>query len=268
MQAFFFADGGLLALGCNIFNLGFLPAFIAYPLIYRTIAGDQHGTARAWVAAMAAAIVSLQLGAFGVVMETTVSGIAQLPFRTFALLMGAIHLAIGACEGLATAATVSFVARAHPEALSPTPRAEASIHRHSVLIGFAFAAIVMGGVLSWFASSRPDGLEWSIARITGTQGISRSESELHSSLNAFQKNTAILPEYQFKAASSEPATQAVPVSEPWPAVKGETSVSGIVGGLVILAAIGLVGYALKARPAVAPYLREKKITATGDSGKE
>jgi cobalt/nickel transport system permease protein len=30
VQALFFADGGLLALGCNIFNLGFFPAFIAY----------------------------------------------------------------------------------------------------------------------------------------------------------------------------------------------------------------------------------------------
>jgi len=36
VQALFFADGGLLALGCNIFNLGFFPCFIAYPLIYKS----------------------------------------------------------------------------------------------------------------------------------------------------------------------------------------------------------------------------------------
>ena len=35
VQALFFADGGLLALGCNIFNLGFFPAFVAYPLLFR-----------------------------------------------------------------------------------------------------------------------------------------------------------------------------------------------------------------------------------------
>src|SRR4030042_835992 len=52
VQAFFFADGGLLALGCNLFNLGFFPAFIAYPLIYRGIAKDQHGTPRAWGAGL------------------------------------------------------------------------------------------------------------------------------------------------------------------------------------------------------------------------
>ena len=33
VQALFFADGGILALGCNIFNMGFVPSFIVYPLI-------------------------------------------------------------------------------------------------------------------------------------------------------------------------------------------------------------------------------------------
>src|SRR5512134_667024 len=46
VQALFFADGGLLALGCNAFNLGFLPAFVAYPVLYRRIAGDRPGPAR------------------------------------------------------------------------------------------------------------------------------------------------------------------------------------------------------------------------------
>ena len=36
IQALFFADGGLLALGCNIFNLGFFPCFLAYPLDLQT----------------------------------------------------------------------------------------------------------------------------------------------------------------------------------------------------------------------------------------
>ena len=39
VQALFFADGGLLALGCNIFNLGVPTCFIAYPLIYRPLIG-------------------------------------------------------------------------------------------------------------------------------------------------------------------------------------------------------------------------------------
>src|SRR5512136_1811840 len=69
VQALFFADGGLLALGCNIFNLGFLPAFVGYPL-YRAVAGSAPSRARATTAALAGAIVSLQLGAAAVVIET------------------------------------------------------------------------------------------------------------------------------------------------------------------------------------------------------
>src|SRR5512136_1802594 len=52
VQALFFADGGLLALGCNIFNLGFFPAFIAYPLIYKKIIGRAPSTAKISVASI------------------------------------------------------------------------------------------------------------------------------------------------------------------------------------------------------------------------
>ena len=37
IQAVFFADGGLLALGCNIFNMGFLACFVAYPFLFKPL---------------------------------------------------------------------------------------------------------------------------------------------------------------------------------------------------------------------------------------
>ena len=46
------------------------------------------------------AVLGLQLGAFGVVLETVASGITALPFSTFVLLMQPIHLAIGLVEGM------------------------------------------------------------------------------------------------------------------------------------------------------------------------
>ena len=64
VQALFFADGGLLALGCNIFNLGFFPCFVAYPFIYRKIVGDAPSQKRILTGALVAGIVCLQLGAF------------------------------------------------------------------------------------------------------------------------------------------------------------------------------------------------------------
>jgi cobalt/nickel transport system permease protein len=250
VQAFFFADGGLLALGGNIFNLGFFPAFVAYPLIYRVIAKDQHGTSRAWVAALVAAIVGLQLGAFSVVLETKASGISELPFSTFVLMMLPIHLAIGVVEGLATAAVISFVARARPEALQMTPSAGATVSLRPVLIGLAIAAVVMGGVASWFASTHPDGLEWSIAKVTGKDEVSGAEEGVHRNLADLQKKTAFLPDYGFKATEAESAPAehaAAPEPEPWPAVNAGTSVSGIVGGLMTLVLACLAGFALRAR---------------------
>lgn len=243
VQAFFFADGGLLALGCNIFNLGFFPAFVAYPLVYRAVAGGRHGTPRAWVAALAAAVLGLQLGAFSVVLETQASGLSELPFGTFVALMLPVHLAIGIVEGLATVAVVSFVARARPEALHAASRADFSAGLRPVLFGLAVAAALLGGVASWFASTRPDGLEWSVAKVSGKAGAPAAETGVHGAMARLQGKTALLPDYGFKAVAAE---RAVPAAEPWPAVKAGTSVSGIAGGLLTLALAGLVGAGLKA----------------------
>ncbi len=249
VQALFFADGGLLALGCNIFNMGFFPAFMAYPLLYRLMAKDQPGGVRGWIAAVVAAVVSLQLGAFAVVLETRASGISDLPFGTFALLMLPIHLAIGIAEGLATAAVVAFVAKAQPEALAGALAAGAGVSLRPVLIKLAVAAAVGGGAASWFASAHPDGLEWSIAKVTGQEVITSPDSGLHRGLAGIQQATAFLPDYGFKSAGDE-ATQAAsdaPASVPWPAVSAGTSVSGLVGGIMTLALAGLAGVALRMR---------------------
>jgi cobalt/nickel transport system permease protein len=253
VQAFFFADGGLLALGCNIFNLGFFPAFVAYPLIYRAIVNGQYGTSRAWVGAIIAAVVGLQLGAFSVVLETKASGISELPFSKFVLMMLPIHLAIGVVEGLATAAVISFVARARPEALQTTPSTGATVSLRPVLIGLAIAAVVTGGAASWFASTHPDGLEWSMARVSGKEELESPEAGIHESLAKVQEKTAFLPDYGFKSTEVAPGTAApaehaaAPEPEPWPSVSAGTSLSGIVGGLMTLVLASLTGFALRAR---------------------
>ncbi len=246
VQAFFFADGGLLALGCNIFNLGFFPAFVAYPLIYRAIAGNRQGSTRAWVAALAAAVAGLQLGALSVVLETKASGISELPFGTFIVMMLPIHLAIGIVEGLATAAVISFVARARPEVLYAVHADGVSRGLRPVLAGLAVTAAALGGVASWFASTHPDGLEWSIAKVSGKDEVSGAEVRVHRELAAVQEKTAFLPGYGFKAGETEAAPAEGAAPEPWPAVSAGTSVAGIAGGLMTLALACLVGFALRA----------------------
>jgi cobalt/nickel transport system permease protein len=246
VQALFFADGGLLALGCNIFNMGFYPAFIAYPFIYRIIARNQYGTPRAWLAAIAASVVALQLGAFSVVIETRASGIAALPFGTFILMMLPIHLAIGIVEGLATAAVVAFVAHARPAALpADAPRTRML----PVLAGILLAAVIIGGSVSWFASTHPDGLEWSIAQMTGHEEVAAPLDSLHERLARVQERTALLPDYGVKPAEAETPAAEPPAAEgeAWPAVSAGTSLSGLLGGLLTLVVAGCMGFALAKR---------------------
>lgn len=244
VQALFFADGGLLALGCNIFNLGFFPAFVAYPLIFKPILGQARGGARLWVGSVVAAVIGLQLGAFGVVLETTVSGISDLPFRSFVLLMQPIHLAIGVVEGVATAAVVAFVLRTRPESLdvARAGSVEAS-NRRRVVGGFIIAAVVIGGGVSWFASTRPDGLEWAMEKARGKAALASPNGGVHARLANVQEKTAFLPGYDFpprpRADASAPARR--------PSVSAGTTVAGLAGGLIVLVLAGLAGMGLRRR---------------------
>lgn len=232
-QALFFADGGLLALGANILNLGFLPAFIAYPFLYRPLSGGRRSGARAWAAALLSAVAGLQLGALGVVLETRASGISALPFSGFLLLMLPIHFAIGLVEGLVTAAVVSFVARARPEAAAP-----ADFSKRSVLAGLLIGALGIGGVGVWFASDRPDGLEWSIAKMVGREDLPRSEESVHQALEKVQEATSVLPDYALP--SGAPHSSGVPE-------KAQTSLAGVAGGGLTLLLAGAAGLFLQRR---------------------
>ena len=241
VQALFFADGGLLALGCNIFNLGFFPAFIAYPFIYKPMVGSAPSKTRIAVASMVAAIIGLQLGAFAVVCETVASGISSLPFATFVGLMQPIHLAIGVVEGLVTGAVISFVYQARPEIIESMqanrPLGAAPVR--NVLAAFLAAALLIGGVVSWYASENPDGLEWAIAKVSGTEEVAGPEDGLHAKLAALQESVAFLPEYTFKKPAQQPENEAEAESSLG------TSVAGIVGGLLTLAIAFLSGIFLR-----------------------
>jgi len=252
VQALFFADGGLLALGCNVFNLGVFPCFIAYPFIYKKIAGDNPTQRRILTGAMISAIAGLQLGSLGVVMQTVLSGISELPFTTFVAMMQPIHLAIGIVEGLATAAVVSFVWREQPNILmhEAAGRQSGAAPLKKVLAVLGVAAVLSAGVISWFASTHPDGLEWSIAKVTGKEELEGSEKGIHSALSQLQESTAFLPDYGFASEgpeAEEKAEEGAEAEASWPAPDAGTSVSGLLGGLMVLAVAAAFGWALKRR---------------------
>lgn len=248
VQALFFADGGLLALGCNIFNMGFFPAFVIYPLVYRKLIGSNPSRARqTWVTVLCA-ILGLQLGPISVVLETVASGIAALPFDTFLLLMLPIHLAIGVVEGLVTVAVVSFVRQARPDILQVQSGVQTAGVRpvRRVLFAFWLVAVLTGGIVSAFASKDPDGLEWAIRRITGKTELKAPSAGLHHTLAQLQEKVAILPDYDFRNPAEKTATASQ--QEPQPRrFNAGTSVAGVLGGLVTLLLAFLAGFLLKKR---------------------
>lgn len=246
IQALFFADGGLLAFGCNVVNLGVFTCFIAYPFIYKKIICKGYSQKRIFTASMISSILGLQMGAFGVVLETLLSGKTELPFGTFVLLMQPIHLAIGVVEGLVTAAVASFVWKARPEIIENAAAGTAigSLSTKKVLTLLTVAAVFIGMVLSWFASANPDGLEWSMFRVSGKEELEAADG-IHGTLAELQGKTAFLPDYGFKAAKAEVETAAVQEEETWPSVSGGTSLSGLVGGVLTLALAGSAGVLIR-----------------------
>ena len=235
IQCLFFADGGLMALGANIWNMAFYGCFVGYFLIWRPIMrsrwfGEGKGAQRARIicASLIGCIVTLQLGAFSVVLETSLSGITELPFGAFVSLMQPIHLAIGLIEGLITAAVLCFVLESRPELLRDVqPTGDPSKHSLKTTIAvLAAVALVVGGGLSLLASSNPDGLEWALfgnaesgyAENMGLDednfGVSSSAAEKAESI---QEKTSFLPDYSFANSDSSAGT----------------TVSGIVGAALV-----------------------------------
>lgn len=247
VQALFFADGGLLALGCNIWNLGFYPCFLVYPLIYKPLVGGGKNPGRILVVSLLSAVVALQLGAFSVVIATLLSGKSELPFGAFVLLMQPIHLAIGIVEGFVTAGVINYVRSTRSEILessAATISLGPAVSLKKVLITFAVLAAITGGTLSWFASTHPDGLEWSIERVTGKDELPGQEQGIAPLLKGIQEKTAFLPDYGFKQAGKGSKKGEPPPA--WPGIEGGTSASGIIGAAIVLGMIVLIGMGIRA----------------------
>lgn len=201
IQCLLFADGGLLALGCNIWNMAFYGCFVGGLLIWRPLTQNGLSRSRVILASLMGSILSLQLGSLSVVLETTASGITELPFQLFALTMQGIHLAIGAVEGGIIASVLLFIYRARPELLDNATAEDGSLSLASTLAALGTMTFLAAGILSLYASEKPDGLEWSLEKIAGTAEL-QSNGVLHELAAKLQDITALLPDYAFKGSDS------------------------------------------------------------------
>ena len=220
VQCLLFADGGLLALGCNIWNMAFYGCFVGALLIWRPIMKKGVSRIKIIIASILGCVLTLQIGAFSVSIETLLSKVTELPFSVFVATMQPIHLAIGFVEGLITAAVLIFVNEARPELLwgtSDEQQREGRLSFRNTIIVITVAAAICGGIVSLFASAFPDGLEWSMENVAGTAELEASGG-VYDTAAGIQEATSLLPDYAFKGSEAAVGT----------------SFSGIVGALVVV----------------------------------
>lgn len=219
IQCLMFADGGLLALGCNIWNMAFYGCFVGYYVLWKPMMKKKMSKTKIVTASILGCVLTLQLGAFSVTIETLLSGITALPFKIFVGTMQPIHLAIGFVEGLITAAVLLFIYESRPELLESADRTKVD-NRFSLkktLIIMGTCVVLIAGGLSLAASQNPDGLEWSMEQLTGETEL-QARGEVYETAGKVQEKTAVFPDYGFRDSNS---------------VVG-TSVSGLIGSVVVV----------------------------------
>jgi len=116
IQALLFQDGGLLALGANVFNMalvGVLVGWVAYTLLNRLLGGRPWAV---FVSGFVAGWLSVVLASLAAAAELALSG--TLAWQVVVPAMGGIHALIGIGEGLITVAVLAFLRVTRPDLLT------------------------------------------------------------------------------------------------------------------------------------------------------
>lgn len=189
VQCLVFADGGLLALGANIFNMAVVCSvggYYTYRLVYRllpTARGRLAAVAFAsWLATVAAAIVCAG--------ELAFSGTVAWPVAFSA--MAWVHMLIGIGEAIMTTLIILAITQTRPDLLedaaaagaSALPRRTSDLMVFGLLISLGLALFV-----SPFACPWPDGLD----RAAQILGFSQGQHHLLA---------ALIPDYLFPGIKS------------------------------------------------------------------
>jgi cobalt/nickel transport system permease protein len=233
VQCLIFQDGGLLALGCNIINMGLVPCYLGY-FLYRTVTVGQSGSLRTYVGAMLACLVALEAGAILVPVEAALSGVLAVPFSTFLITMVGVHFLVGLVEGLITIAVLAYLQQVRPDLVLESLPGRVRLSKKAVLWTLLVFAIIAAAGLSLLASGMPDGLEWSYAERPDQPGfkpIVSNDSAVIAKTDQIQTKYAPLPDYSVRGSSSA----------------GWTSFAGVVGSALTMAVIWAVVTLLRRR---------------------
>jgi len=154
VQCLMFADGGLTALGANIFNMGIVGGvggWAIFHLVSRAVGGMFGRVLAAAFAGWCSTVLASVACAGQLAVSRTVGWSVALPA------MAGVHMLIGVGEGLITALVLVAVGRARPELVSPRAVTETSFRPLVVYGGLIALGIAL--FASPFASQWPDGLD-------------------------------------------------------------------------------------------------------------
>lgn len=200
-QALIFQDGGLLALGANLFNMAVIGVFVAYTVnrLVQRLWGETR--LAIFVGGFLAAWSSIFVASLACALELAFSGTS--PANIAIPAMGGIHALIGLGEGFITIGALAFIYAARRDLLKQGQMQPAS--NRAVLVGGIILALALT-VFSPWASSHPDGLEW--------------VAEEHGFLSAAQDALySIIPDYVMPGIQNEVLA---------------TIIAGVVGVVVVL----------------------------------
>lgn len=156
VQALIFQDGGLLALGGNMFNMAVIGVFVSY-FVYRTVRRvSGNRTWGVFVGGALAAWSSIFIAALAAALQLSLSGTS--PANISIPAMGGIHALIGLGEMLITLGALAFLYATRRDLLQGRGAAQPTGGK-LVWVGGLLIAVLLA-IASPLASTHPDGLEW------------------------------------------------------------------------------------------------------------
>lgn len=194
VQCFLFQDGGVLALGANVFNMAVLGACGGW-LVFRVVTSVLSGERGRVAAVMFAGWVSTLLASAGCAGQLAWSG--RVGWEAAFTAMTGIHLLIGVGEGLISGMVYAAVQRVRPDLVNPAPQPSmTSPGRETILYGL-LVSLGLAVFLAPFACPWPDGLE-DVAEKLGFLHAATSPSV-----------SALAPDYLFPGITSAPLATAI-----------------------------------------------------------
>ena len=158
IQSLLFADGGLSALGINVFNMAIVTSLVGWLVItsWKKLFGEANISIIS--GSIVAGLLSVIFSSIAFVFEYALGGTVAVPLSSVLLAMLSTHLLIGLGEGVITALIVSLLLRVRSDLVYVKTNEHVSNNTSSIYGLFIFLLLCFT-LITPYASSSPDGLE-------------------------------------------------------------------------------------------------------------